>query len=119
MSGGLLILGRGNTRFFSYCHKSHSRIDFFFIASPLVNRVVSCSIRTIAITDHAVVELCINTELDMGKRTRWRMNTSLLQDKGFRTLLGEDLKSFFEFNTGSTKEIATVWEASKAYIRGK
>lgn len=65
------------------------------------------------------MELCINTELDMGKRNRWRMNTSLLHDKGFRTLLEEDLKSFFELNIGSTEEIATVWEASKAYIRGK
>lgn len=105
--------------FFSHCHKSHSRIDFFFIASPLVNSVVSCSIRTIAITDHAVVELCINTELDIGRRTRWRMNSSLLQDKDFRSSLGEDLKSFFDLNIGSTKDIATVWEASKAYIRGK
>lgn len=96
MSGGSLTLGIGTTRFFFHCLKSHSRIDFFLIANPLVNSVVSCIIKTIAITDHVVVELCINTELDMGKRNRWRMNTSLLHDKGFRTLLEEDLKSFFE-----------------------
>lgn len=104
--------------FFSHCHRSHSRIDMFLIASPLINSVSSCNIRSIAITDHAAVELCMIAGPDMSKNTRWRMNTSLLQDKGFRTSLGKDLKSFFELNIGST-DIATVWEASKAYIRGK
>ncbi len=66
--------------FFSHCHKSHSKIDFFLIASPLINSVASCSIKTIAITAHAATELCLNTELDTCKRTRWRMNTSLLQN---------------------------------------
>lgn len=47
------------------------------------------------------------------------MNTSLLQDKSLRTSLGEDLKSFFELNIGSTDKISTVLEASKAYTRGK
>lgn len=31
----------------------------------------------------------------------------------------EDLNTFFETNTGSTKEITTMWEASKVFIRGK
>lgn len=51
--------------------------------------------------------------------TRWRMNTSLLQDKSFKTSLCEDLKSFLELNIGSTQEIATVGEASEVYIWGK
>ena len=87
MSGGLLTLRSGNTCFFSHCHKSQSRIVFFLIASPLVNSVVSCSTRTIAITDHTAVELCLNTELDMGKRTSWRMNTSLLQEENLNLFL--------------------------------
>lgn len=115
----LLILKRGNTLFFSHCHRSHSRIDFFLVSSSLINSVASCNIRSIAITDHAAVELCFTIGSDMEKSTQWRMNTSLLQDQGFKILLGKDLKSFFELNIGSTEEIATVWEASKAYIRGK
>lgn len=59
--------------FFPHCPPSHT--DFFLIANPLVNSVGSCIIKTVAITDHVAMELCINTELDMGKRTRWRMNT--------------------------------------------
>lgn len=80
---------------------------------------MSCDIRTIAITVHAAVELCLRVELEVGGRSRWRMSTSLLQDKSFKTSFGEDLKSFFEINVGRTEEIKTVWEASKAYVRGK
>lgn len=105
--------------FYSHCHRSYSRIDMFLIASPLINSVISCNIRFIVITDHAAVELCMMVGSDMGRSTRWRMNTSLLQDRGFRTVLGKDLKSFFELNMGSTEDTATVWEASKAYITGK
>lgn len=96
--------------FYSHCHKSYSRIDLFLVSNSLINSVTSCSVKTIALTDHAAE----NT-----KSYRWRMNVSLLQDKSFRTALGEDLKHFFELNMGSTKHVESVWEASKAYIRGK
>ncbi len=43
----------------------------------------------------------------------------LLQNDSFSNTLLEDLKSFFEINVGSTSKISSVWEASKAYIRGK
>ncbi len=47
------------------------------------------------------------------------LNTALLQDECFGTLLADDLTSFFKLNIGSTDRLASVWEASKAYIRGK
>lgn len=43
----------------------------------------------------------------------------LLQNKMFSEELTKDLKFFFEINMGSTDKVATVWEASKAYLRGK
>ena len=92
----------GNIPFVPHCHKSYSRIDLFLIANSLKKSVVSCDIRIIAITNNAAVELCSKVESETGGRPRWRMNTSLLQDKPFKTSLGEDLKSFFEINTGST-----------------
>merc|ERR1711888_350851 len=33
--------------FYSHCHKSHSRIDFFLVASSLVESVVDCGIGAI------------------------------------------------------------------------
>ena len=105
--------------FYSHCHKSHSRIDFFLVASSLVESVVDCGIGAIAISDHATVSLDVDLNTETAKRGRWRLNTTLLQDRAFSETLAEDLKSFFETNMGSTEKIASVWEASKAYIRGK
>ena len=85
----------------------------------MVESVVDCGIGAIAISDHATVSLDVDLNTETAKRGRWRFNTTLLQDRAFSETLSEDLKSFFETNMGSTEKIASVWEASKAYIRGK
>lgn len=105
--------------FFSHCHKTYSRIDFFLISKSLADNVADCSIKTISLTDHAPVELFIKANLKTERRGRWRLNTGLLSDSTFRKTIEEDLKTFFEINIGSTEEMTTVWEASKAFIRGK
>ncbi len=56
---------------------------------------------------------------DVVKKSRWRLNTSLLHDQVFANSIEEDLKRFFEVNVGSVARMGTVWEASKAFIRGK
>ena len=53
------------------------------------------------------------------KSSRWRLNTSLLQNAGFKQTISEGLTDFCQINIGSTPKIGTVWEASKAFIRGK
>lgn len=105
--------------FYSRRHKSHSRIDFFLVSDTLVESVVDCRIGAIALSDHATVESHVDLKVDRAKRGRWRLNTMLLQDESFSAAIREDLKSFFEINVGSTDKISSVWEASKAYIRGK
>lgn len=105
--------------FYSHCHKSHSRIDFFLVSNSLIDSVVECEIGAIALSDHAAVELHVDLNTDKVKRGRWRLNTMWLQDVSFCNTLSEDLKSFFEINIGSTETISSVWEASKAYVRGK
>jgi len=105
--------------FFSHCHKSHSRIDFFLLSNSITDQVVDCKIGAIVLSDHATVELGIALNTETGRKGRWRLNTALLQDEEFSSLLADDLTSFFELNIGSTDKLASVWEASKAYIRGK
>lgn len=102
-----------------HSHKLYSRIDFFLVSTLLTAQVANCVIKTITITDHAPVELLLNITSDTEKRGRWRMNTALLLDPLFRKALEDDLKSFFDINLGSSQDISTVWEATKAYVRGK
>lgn len=44
---------------------------------------------------------------------------SLFQDLGFKDMLNENIKSFFQINTGSSEKFSTVWDVSKAFIRSK
>lgn len=105
--------------FFSNCHKTFSRIDYFLISNSLTDSVADCIIGVIGLTDHAHVELKLELKVDCEKRGRWRLNTFLLEDKVFADSLQEDINMFFELNIGSTPRLATVWDASKAFIRGK
>ena len=82
-------------------------------------KVTKYSMRVIAITDHALVELHLNLHSTKGNGGRWRLNTSLLQDEQFATKLGEDIWVFLDINRGTTERLATVWDALKAFIRGK
>lgn len=56
--------------FYSHCHKTYSRIDFFLISRTLVDSVIGCDIGTIFISDHAAVELHININVDRSRRGR-------------------------------------------------
>lgn len=64
---GLLEATNPPKKEYTFSPPSHSRIDFFLIANSLINSVTNCNIRTIAITNHAAVELCIDVESDVGR----------------------------------------------------
>lgn len=81
--------------FFSNCHKTFSRIDYFLISNSLTNSVADCIIGVIGLTDHAHVELKLELKVDCEKRGRWRLNTFLLEDKVFADSLQEDINMFF------------------------
>ena len=104
--------------FFSNCHKSYSRLDYFLISNSMIDRVTDCKIGVISLSDHALVQLNVDLITDNERKGRWRMNTSVLKDKSFSLSIADDLTEFFALNMGSTN-ISTVWECSKAYIRGQ
>ena len=91
--------------------------SFFLISKDLVDNVSDCSIGPIALTDHATVHLGLVIGTDGNKGNR--MNGYLLQDLVFDSQIEEELYHFFSVNMGTKDRVWTVWEASKAYIRGK
>lgn len=50
-------------------------------------------------------------EPEVVRKSRWRLNVSLLQNLDFLNLLEDELDLFFEVNIGSTEKNSTVWEA--------
>lgn len=106
--------------FYSHNHKSHSRIDYFLISKDPIKIVIDSTIGVIALTVLiATVELCVSICSEKIKSNRWRLNTSFLQNTLFKQRLSEELTNFFQINIGSTSKIGIVWDASKAFIRGK
>uniref|UniRef100_A0A3P9I561 Reverse transcriptase domain-containing protein n=1 Tax=Oryzias latipes TaxID=8090 RepID=A0A3P9I561_ORYLA len=105
--------------FYSHSHKSYSRIDYFLISNSSTELVTNCEIGVIALTDHAPVELHIQFQMGKIKRGRWRLNLGILRDEQFVASLKEEIKCFLDINIGSTDRLATVWDALKAFMRGK
>ena len=66
--------------YYSAAHKIYSRIDFFLVTKSFVPLVLDCTVGNIIISDHAWVCLEITYQLKKKSSSRWRLNTSLLQE---------------------------------------
>lgn len=50
--------------------------------------------------------------------TRWRFNSSLLQESEFKEALRNQIKIYIELNEPTAPSAGIVWEALKATLRG-
>lgn len=104
--------------FFSHVHHTYTRIDFFLIDIRLLSKVKACDYHTIAISDHSPVSL--DLELLCQSRFKfWRFNSILLTEEDYKQFLKNQLSLYFDLNDSPDISRSTLWEASKAYIRGQ
>ena len=104
--------------YFSPLYQSSSRIDFFLVSNSLTH-IKENTIHPIMISDHAPVSLAINTQTHIKPPTRWRLNTSLLEDPDFDSLIRREWASFLEMNDSPEISPSLLWETGKAVLRGK
>lgn len=81
--------------FFSSPHKSYSRLDYFFVPSINISRIISCSIGNIVLSDHAPLYLVYNFTNKDPRSLFWRLPSFLLKDDRFISYLTSELKIFF------------------------
>lgn len=105
--------------FFSHVHHSYSRIDFFLLDVRLLAKIVSTDYHTIAISDHAPVSIDLALPFRSARIKQWRFNSVLLAEETYREFLHSQLSLFFELNDVQDISRSSLWEASKAYIRGQ
>lgn len=103
--------------FFSSRHSVYSRIDYFLISHSLIENVGNCNIGSIAITDHAPIDLVLQLGSHYERGRGWRMNTSLLNDADLCKKLRELITEYF-INNNNTADQNSIWDGFKAYIRG-
>lgn len=104
--------------FYSARHNIYSRIDYFFMFNKDCHKVKDCQIGHRDISDHSSIHLKLQLD-GRPKITQWRMNTGLLNRNSFKTGMTAELKSYLEFNDNGEVNPAILWDASKAFLRGK
>lgn len=104
--------GEKDYTFYSNPHDCYSRLDYFFTFKKDLFRIKSCSIDNITLSDHAPITLVMDVDLEK-RRSVWRMNNSLLQDRVFKTKIQQVIKDYIEMNTMDEIDPIILWEGSK------
>lgn len=104
--------------FYSATHAVHSRIDYFFIFQNDRHRIQDCKIGSRDISDHSPMYLKLYLDSKQ-KKTIWRLNTSLLNNKTIIQNVKSEIKTFLELNDNGEVNPNILWDTLKAVIRGK
>ncbi len=104
--------------FFSKVHSCYTRIDYFFVPTVILPSIISSSVGSIVLSDHAAVFIQFGTGDMLNQPRRWHFESSILYYKIFTTYFIEEFKLFLSINTASTDDSSLLWETSKAYSRG-
>uniref|UniRef100_A0A803SYC3 Reverse transcriptase domain-containing protein n=1 Tax=Anolis carolinensis TaxID=28377 RepID=A0A803SYC3_ANOCA len=101
--------------FYSDRHQSWSRIDMVWVTNNLLTYISEIYIQPREYSDHCAVEMTLNHK---SYHPKWRLNENLLKKeedtKKYKTIFKEYLK----INNTEGMNINTVWDASKAVMRG-
>jgi exonuclease III len=104
--------------YFSAPHTVYSRIDFFFVFKNDRHRIINCDIGSRDISDHSPMYLTLYLD-SRPKRTIWRLNTALLNNKTVIQQIKAEIKTYLEINDNGEVNPNILWDALKAVIRGK
>lgn len=104
--------------FYSPSHKSFSRIDYLLISSELVSASSSINLLSRHISDHNPIEATFSFgDIRNYKSSRWRFNSSLLQNESFLNQLKLELNEFIDINKGSVENPMFLWASIKGFLR--
>ncbi len=96
----------------------YSRIDYFFVFQNDRHRILNCEIGTRDISDHSPIYLKLHLDNRL-KKTIWRLNTSLLNNKTVIQQVKSEIKTFLDLNNNGEVNPNILWDTLKAVIRGK
>uniref|UniRef100_A0A803TF39 Reverse transcriptase domain-containing protein n=1 Tax=Anolis carolinensis TaxID=28377 RepID=A0A803TF39_ANOCA len=101
--------------FYSSRHKTWSRIDMVWTSKSLVTKINKIRILPRLDSDHCPIELKI---YNSKKTVRWKLDDNLLKKEEDIEKNRKLLTEYFRQNDTSEVHLYTVWEASKAVMRG-
>lgn len=103
---------------YSAPHSLYTRIDYFITFAKDKDRIQTCDIGTIDVSDHAPLYLTVNLKL-CPKITTWKLNSSMLKDANFKKQIKKEIQDFLDINDNGEVSPPILWDTLKAVIRGK
>lgn len=97
--------------FYSPRHNTLSRINYLFVSNCAISSIVSSSIGSILLSDHVPVFLRMVPFCNAARSPRWRLNSSLLLDPGYKKSLRGQINFYLETNLSSAPSTGVAWEA--------
>ena len=82
---------------YSAPHSLYTRIDYFITFGKDKDKINTCGIGTIDLSDHAPIYLTVDLGL-RPKNTTWKLNSSLLNDSNFKTQIRKEISLYLELN---------------------
>lgn len=113
-----LFPNRRDYTHYSAPHSLYTRIDYFITFGKDKDKIHTCGIGTIDLSDHAPIYLSIDFDLRV-KNNTWKLNSSLLNDPSFKAQIKSEISLFLEFNDTGEVSPPMLWDTLKAVLRGK
>ena len=105
--------------FYSHPHKSHFRLDYFFVNAPTLRACLDSDIQAISWSDHAPIKLSLALSPGSFRACHWRLNKFLLKHDPSKMELEQTLKYYFTENSSPEVSLASLLEGHKAVFRGQ
>uniref|UniRef100_A0A8C5WHK1 Reverse transcriptase domain-containing protein n=1 Tax=Leptobrachium leishanense TaxID=445787 RepID=A0A8C5WHK1_9ANUR len=110
--------GERDYTFYSGPHHVLSCLDYIFFEQYRLDLIIEAHIHPSTWSDHAPVSVRMASPLFRPRERTWRLNVSLLSDRGAVAGTREVLTNYFEENSSSEGTRPVIWEAHKAMVRG-
>lgn len=113
----LFFFNRRDYTHYSASHSLYTRIDYFITFGKDKDRIHTCGIGTIDVSDHALI---ITVDFDLRfKNYTWKLNSSLLNNPSIKAQIKSEISLFLEFNNNGEVSPSVLWDALKAVLKGR
>ena len=108
-----------NFTFYSYPHKSFSRIDHIFISVASSPTLLKSVIQPISWSDHCAVLTTVSSLIPLSTDRTWCINEAHLSNQSYCFDIQIALADYLKHNAIPDISPVLLWEAHKPVIRGK
>ena len=106
--------------FFSTVHGTFSKIEHMIGHKTSLNKFKKIEIISSIFSDHKGLKLETNLKEKTPKRSKtWRLNRMLLNNEWVKIDIREEIKNFLETNENELTTTQTLWDTTRAFLRGK